>query len=304
MAGFLKGRIVGWGASCARSLAALAMFLLVWSLSAGAALAQEEKKEGGGEPAATAAPAEEGAKSDAPAAEATAEGEDAGTATPPPTKSLLRWAYESSGPIGLFLLALSVYFLALVVQLFLELNEKQAVPPALVETIKASIKERRFQDAYDACKDNDSPLAKLMRAGVAQLANGRGDAKEAIEEASEEVVAGMESRISYLATIGTLGPMIGLVGTIMGMIFAFQEIATAVGTQPRPEKVAEGIATALFITLEGVALSVPAIFFFAFFRNRITHLALHTKHAADRLVNSMLAAAKQPTAAGVKEASA
>ena len=63
--------------------------------------------------------------------------------------------------------------------------------------------------------------------------------------------------------------MIGLVGTIWGMIMSFQEIATAAGAQPRPEKVAEGISTALFITLEGVSLAVPAIFFFAFFRNRI-----------------------------------
>ena len=58
-------------------------------------------------------------------------------------------------------------------------------------------------------------------------------------------------KISYLAIIGTLGPMIGLVGTIWGMIMSFQEIATAAGAQPRPEKVAEGISTALFITLEG-----------------------------------------------------
>ncbi len=72
----------------------------------------------------------------------------------------------------------------------------------------------------------------------------------------------LEMKISYLATHRPLGPMIGLVGTVWGMIMSFQEIATAAGSQPRPEKVAEGISTALFITLEGITLSVPAIFFF------------------------------------------
>jgi biopolymer transport protein ExbB len=262
----------------------LAGFLLAWVVLTQSIQAQETKDADAGEapPAATES---------AP----TTEGEPA---APPPQKSLLRWAFEASGPIGLFLLALSIYFLALIIQLFMELNDNHTVPPPLVEKIKAAIAERKFQEAYDACKDDPSPLAKLVRAGVAQLANGKTDAKEAIEETGEEIVAGMETRISYLATIGTLGPMIGLVGTIFGMILAFQEIANTTGGQPRPEKIAEGIATALFITLEGVALSIPAIFFFAFFRNRITHLGLYATHAAERLVSSMLAAAKQhPSAA-------
>ena len=94
-------------------------------------------------------------------------------------------------------------------------------------------------------------------------------------------------KISYLAIIGTLGPMIGLVGTIAGMIDSFQEIATAAGAQPKPEKVAEGISTALFITLEGVSLSVPAIFFFAFFRNRIAQMTMEATKVADRTINSL-----------------
>ncbi len=90
-----------------------------------------------------------------------------------------------------------------------------------------------------------------MRTGIANLPNGRAEAKEAMQQMTEEIVTALEMKISYLAIIGTLGPMIGLVGTIWGMIMSFQEIATAGGDQPRPEKVAEGISTALFITLEG-----------------------------------------------------
>ena len=133
----------------------------------------------------------------------------------------------------------------------MELRVSEAVPAALVEKLEAAIQDKKFQEAYDACRDNDSFLARLVRTGIANLPNGRPEAKEAMQATSDEIVTGMEQKISYLAIIGTLGPMIGLVGTIWGMIMSFQEIATAAGAQPKPEKVAEGISTALFITLEG-----------------------------------------------------
>jgi biopolymer transport protein ExbB len=232
----------------------------------------------------------------APAADAKAE-TPAATEAPPQTKSMLRWAMEASGPIGFFLLCLSIYFTAIVIRLFLEFRMKEAVPPALVERLDTAIKERKFQEAYDACRDDNSFLARLVRTGVANLPNGRPEAKEVMNTMSDEIIVGMEQRISYLATIGTLGPMIGLVGTIWGMIMSFQTIATAGGSQPKANEVAEGISTALFITLEGVSLSVPAIFFFAFFRNRIAQMAMEANRVAERTITAFWAAAKQPQAA-------
>jgi biopolymer transport protein ExbB len=223
-----------------------------------------------------------------PGAAAPAEG-----TAPPPPQTMLAWVIKSSGPIGAFLLGLSVYFVALVVRLFMELRLSEAVPPPLVERLETAIKEKKFQEAYDACRDSESYLARLVRTGIANLPNGRPEAKEAMNAMTDEIVTGMESRISYLAMIGQLGPMIGLVGTIMGMIMSFQEIARAAGAQPKPEKVAEGISTALVITLEGVFLAVPAIFFFGFFRNRIAVLTMEATKVADRTINSLVAAAKQ-----------
>jgi len=245
-----------------------------------------------------AAWAQDGKADDAPAAGAASKAAagPAEGAAPPRNKNMLQWALEASGPIGLVLLGISVYFTAVVIRLFMEVRMAEAVPPALVDRIDAAIKERKFQEAYDACRDNESFLAKLVRTGVANLPNGRPEAKEAMGIMSEEVVTGLEQRISYLAIIGQLGPMIGLVGTIWGMIMSFQEIATAAGAQPKPEKVAEGISTALFITLEGVSLAVPAIFFFAFFRNRIAVITMEATRVADRMISSLITAAKQKTA--------
>lgn len=244
------------------------------------------------EPAKDAPKAEAPAPKDEPAPAASKAGESAAGTTPTGGKTMLRWFVEAAGPIGLFLVIISVYMVQLLIRLFLEMKVSEAVPPALVEKVDTAIKERKFQEVYDACRDNESFLARLVRTGIANLPNGRPEAKEAMSTTAEEVVTGMEQRIGYLAIIGQLGPLIGLVGTLIGMIMSFQEIAMAQGAQPRPEKVAEGISTALVITLLGISLSVPAIFFFALFRNRVALMTMEATRAADRVINSLVAAAK------------
>jgi biopolymer transport protein ExbB len=273
--------------------------VLVWFAFSGIAVlkAQDPAKPDAPAPAKDA-PAAKEEKADAAPADADAPAKSAAApaagngATPASRENMLQWAMRASGPIGFCLLLLSIYFTALVIRLFMEFRVSEAVPAALVDKLEAAIRDKKFQDAYDVCKDNDSFLARLVRTGIANLPNGRADAKEAMQQVTEEMVTTLEMKISYLAIIGTLGPMIGLVGTIWGMILSFQEIATAAGAQPRPEKVAEGISTALFITLEGVSLAVPAIFFFAFFRNRIAQMTMESTRVADRTINSLVAAAK------------
>ena len=232
---------------------------------------------------------------DAPAKDDAAKEETTASQPKVAPKSFLQWAWDASGYIGLGLVLLSIYFTALVIRLFMELRVGEAVPAPLVQNLENLIKERKFQEAYDVCREDNSFLARLVRTGVANLPNGRAEAKEAMNTLSDEITVTMESRISYLATIGTLGPMIGLVGTIWGMIRSFQVIATA-GGQPQSDKVAEGISTALFITLEGVALAVPAIFFFAFFRNRIALIAMESTKVAERTISAFWNAAKQTPA--------
>jgi len=287
----------------------MATALLIW-LSWGqmARLSAQEGEAPAPAPEAAAPAPAEAAPAPAPAAadEPVAEAGEGGAAppasegtTPAAPENMLQWAIRASGPIGVFLVFLSIYFTALVIRLFMEYRVSEAVPPPLVEKLEAAIRDKKFQEAYDVCRDSDSFLARLVRTGIANLPSGRAEAKEAMMTTSEDTVTELEMKISYLATIGTLGPMIGLVGTVWGMIQSFQEIATAAGAQPRPDKVAEGISTALFITLEGVSLSVPAIFFFAFFRNRVAKMSMEANRVADRTINSLVNAAKttpKPTA--------
>jgi biopolymer transport protein ExbB len=136
-------------------------------------------------------------------------------------------------------------------------------------------------------------LARTVAAGVRKLPAGMPAAQRALELANEDVTMEMEHRTTYLATVGTLGPMIGLVGTVYGMIRSFQAIATA-GSAPQAAQLAAGISTALFVTLEGIALSVPAIALYAFFRNRIARMSLEVQREAEGLLERFAPGVRVP----------
>ncbi|WP_169975055.1 MotA/TolQ/ExbB proton channel family protein [Tautonia rosea] len=227
-----------------------------------------------------------------PAAAASTPGETT-TGSPVRTKSGLQWFIESSGIIGGLIIILSITLVAMIIRLFLEFRLKEAVPPQLVDLLDNAIREKKFQEAYDACREDNSFLARLVRTGVANMPNGRTEAKEAMNATAEEIVVDMESKNSYLGTIGTIAPMLGLLGTVLGMILAFQDLATVEGVQVDPTKLAGNISLALVTTFEGLIVSVPAIFFFAFFRNRIVFIATETTKIADRTINAFWQAAKQ-----------
>ena len=127
----------------------------------------------------------------------------------------------------------------------------------------------------------------MLAAGVRKLPAGLPHAQRAMELANEDVTMEMEHRTTYLATVGTLGPMIGLVGTVYGMIMASGSSRTA-GASPQASQLAAGISTALFATLEGIAISIPAIYFYAMFRNRIARLSLEVAMAAEPLLEQFV----------------
>ncbi|WP_152050034.1 MotA/TolQ/ExbB proton channel family protein [Tautonia marina] len=257
------------------------------------AMAQEDvppppapEPEGAPAPEAAPAPEPEPEASEPASAETT-------SGSPVRTKSGLQWFIESSGIIGGLIIILSITLVAMIIRLFLEFRLKEAVPPQLVDLLDNAIREKKFQEAYDACREDNSFLARLVRTGVANMPNGRTEAKEAMNATAEEIVVDMESKNSYLGTIGTIAPMLGLLGTVLGMILAFQDLATVEGVQVDPTKLAGNISLALVTTFEGLIVSVPAIFFFAFFRNRIVFIATETTKIADRTINAFWQAAKQ-----------
>jgi biopolymer transport protein ExbB len=186
---------------------------------------------------------------------------------------------------GPLLFLVSIGLVTLIVLLAMDLRMPMAIPPAFVDDFTDLVNRRQFKQAFELCRNDSSFLARVLTAGMGRLQYGIEDAREAAINMNESVKAGKEQLINYLGTIGTLGPMLGLVGTVFGMIMAFMELSA--GGTPRPEKLADGISHALVVTLLGIAIAVPAIFCHAFFKNRLTRISMDTSNLADDLLTQM-----------------
>jgi len=225
--------------------------------------------------------------------QAAADQGDKGEAVQPPRR-LFTHIIESVGLVfGLTLLAVSIALVALIVLLAMDLRPTVAIPPTFVQEFTDTVNKRKFREAYDVARQHASFLARVLTAGMGRLQYGIEDARATAFHAVESVKASKEQLITYLATIGTLGPMIGLVGTIYGMILAFMELRQP-GKTPDSAKLADAISHALVITLLGIALAVPAIFCHAFFRNRLVRLGMDTANVADDLLTQMYHNSKRP----------
>jgi len=186
---------------------------------------------------------------------------------------------------GPLLFLVSIGLVTLIVLLSMDLRMGVAVPPAFVDDFTDLVNKRQFKQSFELCKNDSSFLARVMTAGMGRLQYGIEDAREATFNMVDSVRAGKDQLINYLGTIGTLGPMLGLVGTVFGMILSFMELSR--GGQPNPAELAKGISHALVVTLLGIAIAVPAIFCHAFFRNRLTRISMDTSTLADDLLTQM-----------------
>jgi biopolymer transport protein ExbB len=219
---------------------------------------------------------------------------DAPAAAPAGGKNKLVHLVESLGWIfGPILLALSVALVALVVLLALDLRMSAAIPAGFVDEFTDTVNKRKFKEAFDMARNDPSFLGRVLTAGMGRLQYGIEDAREAGMNTLEAIKSDKEQKNNYTAVIASLGPMLGLVGTVYGMIGAFMVLGEQGGGQ-NASALANNISHALAVTLVGIAVSVPAIFFNAFFRNRITKVTMDVGHIADDLLTQMYHNSKKP----------
>lgn len=210
-----------------------------------------------------------------------------GGANPAPAadQSLLGWVIESLGVTYLVVfLALSVTLVSLFVMNVLAARRDTLCPTDLIEEFGQRLAENDNQGAYDLAKSDESVLGQVLAAGLAKISRGYNKALEAMQEVGEEESMKLEHRLSYMALIGNLSPMIGLFGTVQGMISSFQVIATG-GATPKPSDLAGGISTALFTTLVGLAVAIPAIAAYNILRNRVSRLLLEVGVESENLMS-------------------
>jgi biopolymer transport protein ExbB len=196
----------------------------------------------------------------------------------------------SGGVLGIVLwLALAALSLAgthLIIDSFMKIRAKRIIPVALADRVREALEANNIPLAMQWCDEEPGALSNILSAGFTNLSDGPEAAQEAIEVVAELEGEKLLQRINYLNVVGNLAPMLGLLGTVQGMIMAFATLGTEAGAA-KNAMLAVNISQALYTTAAGLVVAVPALGFFAFFRNRATRIILSIEALTMDLMKKM-----------------
>jgi biopolymer transport protein ExbB len=189
----------------------------------------------------------------------------------------------SGGWVGITIMVLiilcSVAAMALAAEQFLTLRASVLMPEGLRERVYQQLAAGNLKGAFQACDAQPSFLAYILRTALAEAESGWSAVEKALEDATAEQTARLLRRVEYLAVIGNIAPMLGLLGTVVGLTFAFHEVASTQGVA-RAADLADGIYHALVSTVGGLIVAIPALAVYAALRNRVDQLAAEAAGAA------------------------
>ena len=183
-----------------------------------------------------------------------------------------------SGAIGIILwLALfgsSIAGVALIVDSFITVRAKKIAPPELAEKVQDAMEQGDVMKALSHCEDNPGPLANILNAGFSNVQEGFEAIQDAIAVAADMESEKLMQRVNYLNVVGNISPSLGLLGTVQGMIYAFATLATQSAGAAQQSALAMNISQALYTTAAGLCVSVPAVAFYYYFKNRAMNIIL------------------------------
>ncbi|HEX6690976.1 MAG TPA: MotA/TolQ/ExbB proton channel family protein [Burkholderiales bacterium] len=184
-------------------------------------------------------------------------------------------------PIWPLLLA-SVVALALIIERFVTLRDRRIIPPLLLEEVVSVYQRQGVSDDMLGKLADDSPLGAVLAAGLRNHKSSRYVMKEAIDEAGRHVAHDLERFLTTLGTIATAAPLLGLFGTVIGMIEIFGSQSP---TGTNPQQLAHGISIALYNTAFGIAIAIPALIFYRHFKNKVDTLVVEMEQLAAKLID-------------------
>jgi biopolymer transport protein ExbB len=253
----------------------LMLALLVTLAAATPAFAQDPAPDAAPDaaPAATApdaAPAGNAAVSDGPGAVSFA--------------SAFFWSESMLGNlITWLLLAMSVVVIALLIHFLIQNRKLTIMPDETVSAVEALLDERKFKDAIELTAEDESVFGQVIHASLSEASNGFGAMERAVEETGDLALTRRIRPLEYLNVLGATGPMLGLFGTVYGMIVAFQTLA-AKGSSVNPQDLAAGISTALVTTFWGLVVGIPAVAAYSLVRNRVDAMIAEAMVEAEDLI--------------------
>jgi len=187
-------------------------------------------------------------------------------------ESLLSLIFRAGGIIGGVIITLSVVGLALIIEHAISVSRDKLAPPDVIETIESHLDNNDVQGAYEFCEQNPNYLTNIMVAALPKVSHGFDSMEQAASDVGEEEAIKLHAKISWLSLIGNIAPLLGLLGTVSGMLTAFGVIEDS--TNPNPAELAGGIKEALVTTMLGLVVAVPVMVGFFFFRNRVVKIVL------------------------------
>jgi len=197
---------------------------------------------------------------------------------------------KQSGLLGIILwvalLAISIAGAGLVIDSFLTIQSKKIAPDDLVDRVREAMGQGDIIKVLDHCHQEPGPLSNILSSGFSNVEEGFEVVQEAITVAADLEGEKLMQRVSYLNLVGNLSPMLGLLGTVQGMIYAFQNLGIGAGGAGS-SLLALNISQALFTTAAGLAIAVPSVGFYYVFRNRATNIILRMEGLTLDLVKAL-----------------
>lgn len=170
--------------------------------------------------------------------------------------------------IWVMLISCSIISVALIVDSFINIKDTKIMPPDLISNVRTAMEQGDLMKAIQHCDTTPGQLANILKAGFAQVEEGYEVVQDAVSVAADLETEKLLSRVTYLSVIANTTPMLGLIGTVQGMIFAFLTLGTMEAGAAQSAMLAVNISHGLWATAIGLGTAVPATIFFYYFKNR------------------------------------
>ncbi|MFN4226971.1 MAG: MotA/TolQ/ExbB proton channel family protein [Candidatus Ratteibacteria bacterium] len=177
-----------------------------------------------------------------------------------------------------------VLTLAIIIERFIYLKNSQIDSEKFISDIENLIKKRKIREAIEKCEKYDKPVPNIIKAGLLKLDRTRDEIKETINDCANHQIPELEKYLGILATIAVISPLLGLLGTVTGMIKAFMVIEMKEGLV-HPGELARGIWEALITTVGGLVVAIPSYLSYNYFVSRVNNLILEMEKSATRLID-------------------
>ncbi len=192
--------------------------------------------------------------------------------------------FRSGGPVMYPILLCSILFVAILIERLFHLHRAQINTGEFVAGIRNILKKRNIAEAVSICEETPGPVAHVIKAGLVKHDRAKNEIREAIDDAALHEVPRLEKNLVVLATIAHVSPLLGLFGTVLGMITVFDKIR-ALGGRTDAAQLAGGIGQALITTAAGLAVAIPVFIAYNYLVSRVGTLVWDMERSASEVVD-------------------